>query len=72
MKNFCLEEYGRFVNVWVPISVRNLAKFDENLVGMLIGSFGTEIEYTKENLSEENFWNLASDLHQQVRYSIDE
>eukprot|EP01080_Neovahlkampfia_damariscottae_P000996 gene996-9902_t len=72
MQNMCREEYGRYINVWIPISVRNLGGFDENLVGMLIGSFGTEIEYSKENLSEENFWNLASKMHQQVRKSIDE
>jgi hypothetical protein len=59
MKFFCREEYGNFLKIIFPISLRNLKQLDANLVGMLISFVIFQMESKIDFTKIENFWETA-------------
>ena len=70
-KNFMKEEFGRFMQFSVPMSIRNVANLDSDALGMLASFLYMEFEYKKENVNEEYFWEIAKQMQKNVKYSIE-
>ena len=71
-KHFCKEEFGKFMKMMIPISIRNQANFGQNSIGMLAAFLNIQLEYKKENISEEYFWDIVQIIQNDVKQSIEE
>jgi hypothetical protein len=67
IKHFSRKEYGKFLNVWTPMSLRKFFNLDPKILGMLVTFLVVEMEAKEEYTKEENFWKLAILFHEKIQ-----
>jgi hypothetical protein len=71
MKFFCREEYGNFLKIIFPVSLRSFKQLDAKLVGMLISFVIFQMESKIDFTKVENFWETARTVQEKFHSELE-